>query len=603
SLQMKRSYLWGSEDGDVLTQIPSLDLEGGGDGVLRKQRDEEVDSAALETSRLKDKLKRKMSESSRGAPSESLTCAPLKPAVPRSASQRLMTAMKPVPPIQKSPTPGTPQENPPQNGDTDITSDISEISLQYVRSSAERKRKSLGGGVIPPILKSSNFPADHNDCDQLTENTPGTGSAATRRRSVLEIESHRMSDADHTDSRHITAAEDVSAPVPSKPILPTPSADSTLLPQLSRDEEGKENHTRISLSISKSAQDKMRQKQQEIENIRNQKRRSHQKLWERLQGAEAAEEPMSVTSFTLSGLNTVPITTEKRRGGANMNLNKWVSRPSLPSIPTINPEPGISDFRHSSAFSLPASFLDLSDLDSDSEGGPGSGPMSHPEQGMIEALKWLNHKDWEQKEKGLLSIRCLASWHPDILCSRIFDAFNPRMQDANKKVNQYALESAVVMIPILKDSLHHVLVPMVTVVTDTLNSKHSGIYTAAVTVMDTLIANIDKLWLLQPFASRIRFLSGRAMSDVTERLSGLVCSVYPRKPQAVERHVLPVLWFFLSNITGSGVLPGRNGNFKDVVTKLTKSLHRVMGRSLEEYAGGQSQHALTMLADILGTNK
>lgn len=73
---------------------------------------------------------------------------------------------------------------------------------------------------------------------------------------------------------------------------------------------------------------------------------------------------------------------------------------------------------------------------------------------------------------------------------QIFDAFNPRLQDANKKVNQFALESAVVMIPILKESLHHVLVPMVTVISDNLNSKHAGIYTAAVTVMDALIANI-----------------------------------------------------------------------------------------------------------------
>lgn len=66
------------------------------------------------------------------------------------------------------------------------------------------------------------------------------------------------------------------------------------------------------------------------------------------------------------------------------------------------------------------------------------------------------------------------------------------MQDANKKVNQYALESAAAMIPILKDSLHHVLVPMVTVVTDNLNSKYTGIYTAAVTVLDALMKNIGK---------------------------------------------------------------------------------------------------------------
>ncbi|KAM9316184.1 TOG array regulator of axonemal microtubules protein 2 [Gastrophryne carolinensis] len=782
SLQMKRSYLWGGENREFQPEIPPLKLEG----ISEANIEPEVDNAAQETARLKDKLKRKMSESSsaRGAPSEpiNLMTAPLKPAVPRSASQRLLTVTKPVPPIQRSPTPrpSTPEEG--RNG--------------------------------PDYM-------------------------------------------DHMEEHH--------------------ESTSAL--------------KEISFSVSKSAQDKLRQKQQEIENIRNEKKRSQQQLWERLQGVEAAgQEPVSVTTFSLTGLSALPVSSDKWRGAPNISLSKWVSRPSLPSLPTVNPEPAVSDFRHSSAYSLPASFLDLSEWDSDSEnGGPGSGPMSHPEQGMLEALKWLNHKDWEQKEKGLLSVRCLASWHPEVLCSRIhdvslavtrevsnlrskvsrhaiktigdlfkclrrnldqeveeivrvllhkigdsndfirdeadkslgvmvdsvspskamsaliaggvshrnssvrkcmakhlygvvellgsekllcgsregadtflrtlikliqdgqqdtrfygrrmfslimshpkfeahmerlvpshelrdliatvkqkelsdsmaevpsgrshrasqknsavvrtqesqesaqsinrsaseesepqgtpvprrqpvraaemteqlkelnklltakeyqnkmdgvtlllehcknntkfvttnitqiFDAFNPRLQDANKKVNQYALESAVVMIPILRDSLHHVLVPLVTVITDNLNSKHSGIYTAAVTTLNTLISNIDNLWLLQPFASRIRFLSGRAMSDVTERLSGLVSSVYPRKPQAVERHVLPVLWFFLSNITGNGVLPGRNGNFKDVVTKLTKTLHRAMGSSLEEYASGQSQHAIKMLADILGT--
>ncbi|XP_072266077.1 TOG array regulator of axonemal microtubules protein 2 isoform X2 [Pyxicephalus adspersus] len=907
SLHMKRSYLWGGDDHNLQPEIlpPPLDLEGKSDSTINNQRDEEVDSAALETARLKDKLKRKMSESSsaRGAPTELLNSfnTPLKPALPRSASQRLMTITKPVPPIQKSPTPHlrTPEEGMQrvglENGDrvegqTEKPSTITE----YVRSSAERKRKSLGGVVIPPIPKSSSCPAEQNrnDSIQMIRNSPVSRNAASHKSSVLEFDIYRIPDADHTESHHKNAVGNDLDPIPNKPILPTPYTDNTQLPQLVKDEEGKENYARISFSISKSAQDKMRKKQQEIENIRNEKRQNQQQLWEKLQGVDTEGEPIPVTSFSLSGLNTVPISAEKRRPGTNISLNKWISRPSLPSLPTVNPEPPMSDFRHSSAFSLPASFLDLSEWDSDSEsGGSSSGPMSHPEQGMIEALKWLNHKDWEQKEKGLVSVKCMASWHPEVLCSRIhdicmavtrevsnlrskvsrhaiktigelfrclrrnidpeleeitrvllhkigdsndfireeadkslgimvenvspskalsalivggvshrnssvrkcmakhllrvvellgsdkllcgsrestdtflrtliklvqdgqqdtrfygrrmfclmmthpkfealmerlipshdlrdliatikqkelsdsvsevpstrsqrplqrnsavvtaqevqqseqsmskpanvepepqespvprrqpvraaevteqlkelnklltskeyqnkmdgvtlllehcknnakfitsnitpiFDAFNPRMQDANKKVNQYALESAVVMIPILKDSLHHVLVPMVTVITDNLNSKHTGIYTAAVTVLDSLISNIDNLWLLQPFASRVRFLSGRAMGDVTERLSGLVSSVYSRKPQAVERHVLPVLWFFLSNITGNGVLPGRNGNFKDVITKLTKNLHRVMGPSLEEYASGQSQHAIKMLSDILGTNK
>ncbi|XP_069810571.1 TOG array regulator of axonemal microtubules protein 2 isoform X2 [Dendropsophus ebraccatus] len=921
-LQVKRSYMWGGDEPTTLdteqkNEPLQLKLSNSSD---KNQREEEVDSAALETARLREKVKRKMSESTsaRGAPSELISSlnTPLKPAVPRSASQRLLNVTKPVPPIQRSPTPHSNAAensatlgNGSEDGDGRRGENTSYIeSLQSARSGDEKNHKPLGGVVIPPIAKSSggaaepsqNGPVQNATTTQRRNSSPVPRQGAQQKSSALEDEgkSGRTIDVNQTNNCAINTADTAVELVPMKTTLTSVAkdADATPLPQIvNGEEEGKEN-TRIFFTISKSAQDKMRQKQQEMENIRNEKRRSQQQLWDKLQGVDYAE-PGSITSFSLSGISTVPPSSEKRRGGQNISLNKWVSRPSLPSIPTVNQDTANTDFRHSSAYSLPATFLDCFDWDSDSEnGGPGSGPMSHPEQGLLEALKWLNHKDWEQKEKGLLSVRSLASWHPEVLFCRlhdvsmavtrevsnlrskvsrhaiktlgdlfkalrrnmdqeveeiarvllhkigdsndfireesekslgimveyvspskvlsaliaggvshrnssvrkctakhllavaeqlgtdkllsgpressdaflrtlvkliqdgqqdtrfygrrmfsfvmshpkfeqqmerlipshdlrelivtvkqkelsdsvsdvpsarsqrplqkssvtassattvqetpesdqssisltrpvemesvpqespvprrqlvraaevteqlkeltnlltakeyqnkmdgvtlllehcknnakfvttnitqIFDAFNPRMQDANKKVNQYALESAAVMIPLLKDSLHHVLVPMVTVITDNLNSKHSGIYTAAVRVLDTLISSLDNLWLLQPFAGRVRFLSGRAMNDVTERLSVLVSSVYPRKPQAVERHVLPVLWFFLSNITGNGVLPGRNGNFKDVVTKLTKTLYRVMGPSLEEYASGQSQHAVKMLADILGT--
>lgn len=59
------------------------------------------------------------------------------------------------------------------------------------------------------------------------------------------------------------------------------------------------------------------------------------------------------------------------------------------------------------------------------------------------------------------------------------------------------------MIPILKDGLHPVVVSMVTVVTDNLNSKNSGIYTAAVKVLDTMIANLGNIYffLFLPWVS------------------------------------------------------------------------------------------------------
>ncbi|KAM8945386.1 TOG array regulator of axonemal microtubules protein 2 [Pelodytes ibericus] len=930
SIQMKRSYLWGGNGEDFPADIvpPPLDLEGKKDyhssveehtprikptsPSPRDQREQEVGSAALETARLKDKLKRKMSGDlgSKGAEFMNSLSMPPKPSGLKGATQWALNGTKPVPPIQRSPlsspspqTSRSVEDSTQSNGEksaetTDGQADQSPASaeLQQVRYSAEKKRNSL----IPPIHKLSAVPPEMSEPNPnsmssttpLTRRSPdprqrdlhnSSNSDCTEDKSQVTLESLNMEPNPHQGAKNTGSTLDHNQYINNHPHSGKDS-DVAEIPQ--QEEDGKENNGRINFTISKSAQDKMRQKQLEIETIRQERRRSQQQIWERLQSVEPGDHT-DISSFRISGVTTVPVISETRRGGPNNSLSKWVSRPSLPSIPTLNQDTAISDFRHASAYSLPAHFLDNADWDSDSDnGGSGIGPMSHPEQGMIEALKWLNHKDWEQKEKGLISVRCLASCHPEVLfyrlhdvsvavtrevgnlrskvsrhaiktlgdlfralkkgmdqeveeitrvllhkigdtndfireesdrslclmvenastskllsalltcgvshrnssvrrCSakylldvveqlgserllsgnrdntdcllrtvvklaqdgqqdtrfygrrmfsllmthpkfeghverlipshdlrdliatvkqkeisdslseppsarkqrtvqknisypapdsqssdqgstkepdvvsepqespvprrqpvrlaevteqlkelnklltakeyqskmdgvtllldhcknnvkfvssnitQIFDSFNPRLQDANKKVNQYALESAVVMIPLLKDCLHHVLLPMVTVVTDNLNSKNSGIYSAAITLLDTLISNIDHLWLLQPFASRVRLISGRAMNDVTERISALVFSVYPRKPQAVERHVLPVLWYFLSNITGNGVLPGRNGNFKDVVSKLARNLHKVMGPSLEEYAAGQPQHAVKMLRDLL----
>ncbi|XP_030413199.1 TOG array regulator of axonemal microtubules protein 2 isoform X5 [Gopherus evgoodei] len=224
----------------------------------------------------------------------------------------------------------------------------------------------------------------------------------------------------------------------------------------------------------------------------------------------------------------------------------------------------------------------------------------------MEQLKELNKllmaKDFQTRMEGVTLLVEHCRNNPQLVSAniiQIFDAFALRLQDSNKKVNQHALESAASIIPILKDGLHPVVVSMVTVVTDNLNSKNSGIYTAAVRVLDTMIANLDNALLLQAFASRVHFISGRAMQDITEHLSALVSSVYSRKPQAVERHTLPVLWYFLNNMIGNGVLPGRSGNVRTVVCKLVKSLYKEMGRSLEDHASSQPQHVIKSLRDLL----
>ncbi|XP_037382812.1 TOG array regulator of axonemal microtubules protein 2 [Talpa occidentalis] len=225
---------------------------------------------------------------------------------------------------------------------------------------------------------------------------------------------------------------------------------------------------------------------------------------------------------------------------------------------------------------------------------------------MVEQLRELTQlleaKEYQSRMDGVgrLLEHCKAK--PELITTnlvQVFDAFTPRLQDSNKKVNQWALESLAKMIPLLKESLHPMLLSIIIAVADNLNSKNAGIYAAAVTALDAMIESLDNLCLLQALAGRVRFLSGRAVLDVTERLSVLVASVYPRKPQAVERHVLPVLWYFLHHALGNGVLRGLGGSVRPVVCRLARSLQEQMGPRLRDLAAGQPKHVVKSLQELL----
>ncbi|XP_015864465.1 TOG array regulator of axonemal microtubules protein 2 isoform X1 [Peromyscus maniculatus bairdii] len=219
-----------------------------------------------------------------------------------------------------------------------------------------------------------------------------------------------------------------------------------------------------------------------------------------------------------------------------------------------------------------------------------------------ELTRLLEAKEFPARMEGVGKLLEYCKAKPELIAAnliQVFDTFTPRLQDSNKKVNQWALESLAQMLPILKESIHPILLSLIIAVADNLNSKNSGISTAASTVLDAMMDSLDHLCLLQAFAGRVRFLSGPAVLAVTDRLSVLVASVYPRKPQAVERHVLPVLWYFLNKMTGNGVLPGRGGNARPVVCRLAGSLQEQMGSRLQDFAANQPQHVLKTLQGLL----
>ncbi|XP_009698603.1 PREDICTED: protein FAM179A [Cariama cristata] len=250
-----------------------------------------------------------------------------------------------------------------------------------------------------------------------------------------------------------------------------------------------------------------------------------------------------------------------------------------------------------------------------SDGGSGSDVLVLPRQTvrrtslrtveeteqLKELYKLLTAKEFQTRMEGVVLLLDHCKSSPQLISTnivQIFDVFVLRLQDCNKKVKQQALEVLSLMTPMLGDALHPALVSLVAAATESLNSKHLGIYAAAVKVLEASIAHLDNTLLLQAFAHRVRFLSGQALLDVTDRLSVLVGAVYPRKPQAVTRYALPVLWFFL----GNRVLPVRSGNVGAVVVKLAKTLYQAMGSRLKEHAATQPQHVAKNLWDVLDLN-
>ncbi|XP_012582802.1 PREDICTED: protein FAM179A [Condylura cristata] len=223
-------------------------------------------------------------------------------------------------------------------------------------------------------------------------------------------------------------------------------------------------------------------------------------------------------------------------------------------------------------------------------------------QQLQELMRLLEAKEYQSRMDGVGRLLEHCKARPELIAAnlvQVFDAFTPRLQDSNKKVSQWALEALAKMIPLLKDSLHPMLLSIIGAVADNLNSKNVGIHAAAATALDAMVESLDHLCLLQAFAGRVRFLSGRAVLDVTERLSVLVASVYPWKPQAVERHVLPVLWYFLNHALGNGVLRGLGGSARPVLRRLCRAVQEHMGPRLQDLAAGQPKHVLESLQELL----
>ncbi|XP_051941985.1 TOG array regulator of axonemal microtubules protein 1-like [Hippocampus zosterae] len=215
----------------------------------------------------------------------------------------------------------------------------------------------------------------------------------------------------------------------------------------------------------------------------------------------------------------------------------------------------------------------------------------------------LGSKDFRERIKGMDQLVADCQHNPNIVTHNIFpvfDALKARLQEANSKVNHYALESLQKIIPLMRDNLSQVVNILVPAIVDNhLNSKNNAIYSAAIGTIDALMVNLDNSLLLQPFCTKAQFASGKAKVDLVEKVADLVSELYPRKPQMVELKALPLLWHLLGTSSHSGTIHGRGGSVRAATANLCVALHAQMGPGLCECAASQSASVNKGLNEVL----
>ncbi|ELR50458.1 Protein FAM179A, partial [Bos mutus] len=446
----------------------------------------EANSVARDTTQIKDKLKkRRLSEglaaSSRASldPGGGPKGVPLKTAIPRATSQRLLRVSRPMPPIQSIPT--TPEASiakekgldPPisRQGPQELRPGAQEvqISQQYLHCNDEKMHKSLGGIVIPPIPKA-NVPTGTSRTpgslpsllplgqDILTGLRPPTTRGCCSR--VLGVLSFTLVLHSSEPKPLIPPVRDRSA-APEKPALPL-SQSAPMLTSFSfshakeahpllKEEDQKESETKIQVTIARSAQEKMKLKQmKEMELFRRAKEPERDReLTSQSLGSRRTLMKEGLLPLRGSGTLSVPTgLSSPRRNNLGVILRKRASRASLPSIPISKKEPSFA--RHASAQSLPAVLTlgspewEEEEEETDLRAFRELRPFSNPELGLVDALQCLKSSDWQMKERGLVSIQRLAACHSEVLTGRLHDvslAVTGEVTNLRSKVSRLAIST------------------------------------------------------------------------------------------------------------------------------------------------------------------
>ncbi|KAJ7379834.1 hypothetical protein OS493_012583 [Desmophyllum pertusum] len=215
----------------------------------------------------------------------------------------------------------------------------------------------------------------------------------------------------------------------------------------------------------------------------------------------------------------------------------------------------------------------------------------------------LQANDWKERQQAVDQFVDLVQLNPDGMgqkFTKVFDAFIPRLQDSNSKVNLHALQCLPRILPCLANQSGALVPPVVAALTSNFASKNTNIFSTAEEALDELIKYIDNTLLVQPFCTTAQYGSSRVKPIMVDKLADIVPTVYARKPQVISRYVLPLLWNLL-NSTNNGSAGAGNNAVKTSANRLASTLYSCMGRALTEQASSQVPRIQEKLHEIIGS--
>ncbi|KFQ80480.1 Protein FAM179A, partial [Phoenicopterus ruber ruber] len=119
-------------------------------------------------------------------------------------------------------------------------------------------------------------------------------------------------------------------------------------------------------------------------------------------------------------------------------------------------------------------------------------PFPNPQQALINAFTLLSNEDWEQKAKGLSSVRRLAICHSEVILSRLHDVSLAVIKEVNNlrsKVSRFAIGTLGDLFRTLKKDMDHEVDEIARVLLQRMGDSNEFIQEAASQSLGIMVEN------------------------------------------------------------------------------------------------------------------